>query len=98
MKYYYKIEVEPDSTLSISFLDFPQCFTQADDISQAHMMASDVLHGVLETLVELGEFIPEPVERPEEGLHYVVVDKDTAKKVLASKMAYLQKELEALEA
>ena len=49
-----------DDGISISFPDFPGCYSEGDDNSEALDMARDALSGRLYILEQDGEIIPEP--------------------------------------
>ena len=49
-----------DDGISISFPDFPGCYSEGDDNSEALDMARDALSGRLYILEQDGDIIPEP--------------------------------------
>ena len=58
----------------VSFPDFPECFTQGSDISEARVMAADALSLALFSRLEAGESVPDPsasVLAGEDGTSFV---------------------------
>lgn len=66
LEYYLSIHypysvVEDDGSYFISFPDLPGCITQVEDASEIHTAAQEIKELWLETALENGQRIPEPV-------------------------------------
>lgn len=51
---------EKEGGYSVTFPDFPGCFTQGDTMDEAASMAEDALEGHVECLLEDGDPLPSP--------------------------------------
>lgn len=66
LQYYLDIHypysvVEDDDEYFISFPDLPGCMTQVEDASEIHEAAQEIKELWIETAIESGQRIPEPV-------------------------------------
>lgn len=72
-KYKYPCVIKKvDDIYYVDFIDFEDCFTDADTIEEAFELADDVLSGVVETYITSGKDLPKPsFEIGDEGLIYI---------------------------
>jgi predicted RNase H-like HicB family nuclease len=60
MAYIGLIRKEKKSDYGVEFPDFPGCISAAKSLSEAHVMAQEVLNAHIEFMAEDGEVLPEP--------------------------------------
>lgn len=64
----------------ISFLDFPECLTEGDDMNQAYQMASDALDLAITSRLAEGQQLPPATDfqeiKPEENCRVVLISFD----------------------
>jgi predicted RNase H-like HicB family nuclease len=51
---------EAKSDYGVDFPDFPGCVTAGRSLEEARLMAEEALRGHVETMLEMGEVLPEP--------------------------------------
>ena len=67
---------DPDSDFGVDFPDFLGCITAGSTLEETRAMAHEALGGHIETMVELGQTIPEPA-----SLEAVMADPENAEAI-----------------
>lgn len=61
-RYPYTVELQPDGSYLVQFLDFPEGFTDGSTPEEAAVFADEVLDLLLATYLDMGKAIPTPSE------------------------------------
>lgn len=72
-KYKYPCIIDKEKDIYyVKFIDFEDCFTDADTLEEAFDLADDVLLGVVETYITNNKALPKPsFEVKEDGMIYM---------------------------